>query len=394
MVADMASPADLQAIMDAAEKAAASNDFPAAAEYLREAATLQERTLGPAHPDLANTLNNLGVVCERISEFDEAERSFRRAYAIATTALPADHEFVATSRANLEEFCRLHGLPVEESRPSDQQEEFPAESTINYDPVIESELAFSEEAEAKRSNEDAASTKPPFAQSASAGSRHSRGEGGQDPAYERLNPERAAVPIAASRDRLIPVGAIAIVIGIVLMIGLGWMAWRSTDTTRPVDATPTRELPNPTPTATADTTPAPPAAPAPPPTSEPATRVPTTPPTSTDTSTDSPTVVDARVCRSLTTSGAWQCDQVTGEAAPGPLYFFTRVAATRDTTIQHRWYLGDRLHQNVMLSIQANAAGYRTYSRTTIGPERAGNWRVELRTADGRVLSEQRFTVR
>ena len=105
-------------------------------------------------------------------------------------------------------------------------------------------------------------------------------------------------------------------------------------------------------------------------------------------------MVDARVCRSLTTSGAWQCDRVSGETAPGPIYFFTRVAATRDTTIQHRWYFGDRLHQSVMLSIQANGAGYRTYSRTTIGPERAGDWRVELRTEDGRVLTEQRFIVR
>jgi hypothetical protein len=105
-------------------------------------------------------------------------------------------------------------------------------------------------------------------------------------------------------------------------------------------------------------------------------------------------VVDARVCRSLTTSGAWECDPVTGDTAPGPLYFFTRVAATRDTTVQHRWYVGDRLHQSVMLSIQANPAGYRTYSRTTIGPERAGDWRVELRAEDGRVLTEQRFTVR
>ena len=47
-----------------------------------------------------------------------------------------------------------------------------------------------------------------------------------------------------------------------------------------------------------------------------------------------------------------------------------------------------------MLSIQPNGAGYRTYSRTTIAPERAGQWRVELRTEDGRVLNEQRFTVR
>ena len=41
---NMAIPADLQAIMAAAEKAAASNDFPSAAGYLREAATLLARS--------------------------------------------------------------------------------------------------------------------------------------------------------------------------------------------------------------------------------------------------------------------------------------------------------------------------------------------------------------
>jgi hypothetical protein len=354
MVADMAIPADLQAIMDAAEQAAASNDFPAAARYLREAAALQERTLGPAHPDLANTLNNLGVVCERISEFDEAERSFRRAYAIATTAFPADHEFVATSRANLEEFCRLHDRSFEQQPTS-------AEPAVN------------DEADATRTDKNAGSTK-------------------QDPAYERRNPEAAAVPIAPARG--LSFGVIAVAIGVLGVIG--WMIWPSaTVSNPPLAETPAAApppapapVPTPEPPTPAPTTPAP-AEPKPAPPNSPATPA-TTPPASSD----SPKVVDARVCRSLTTSGAWECDQVTGEAAPGPLYFFTRVAATRDTTIQHRWYLGDRLHQNVMLSIQANGAGYRTYSRTTIGPERAGDWRVELRTEDGRVLTEQRFTVR
>ena len=110
--------------------------------------------------------------------------------------------------------------------------------------------------------------------------------------------------------------------------------------------------------------------------------------------TDSPTVVDARLCRSLETTGAWQCDAVTATVAPGPIYFFTRIAADRDTTVQHRWYFGDEPRQSVMLSIQATSAGYRTFSRTTIAPERAGEWRVELRAEDGRVLREERFTVR
>ncbi|HEY7185957.1 MAG TPA: DUF2914 domain-containing protein [Vicinamibacterales bacterium] len=354
----MTTPADLQAIMDAAEQAAASNDFPLAARHLRDAAELQERTLGPAHPDLANTLNNLGVVCERIGQIDEAERAFRRAYAIATSEFHADHPFLATSRANLEEFCRLHGRSFEE----------PAESK---DPA------------------------------AGAGSQE------PDPAYT-VDPAYTAVRSSSALDRPkrgILRGAILVFVAVLLMLGLRWLALRPSNSAGPVDATPTRELPNPTPTA--DPAPAPEASPAPSPTPETPAPAPTTPPPveptpappsvaaiPPPTSSDSPTVVDARVCRSLTTSGAWECDPVNGAVGPGPIYFFTRIATTRATNVQHRWYFRDQLHQTVTLSIQPNSAGYRTYSRTTINPERAGEWRVELTTDDGRVLNEQRFTVR
>ena len=76
------------------------------------------------------------------------------------------------------------------------------------------------------------------------------------------------------------------------------------------------------------------------------------------------------------------------------MFFYTRVKSATATTIEHRWYQGDRLRQAMRLRIQANpGAGYRTYSRNTITSERAGNWRVELRSADGAVLHEERFTV-
>lgn len=77
------------------------------------------------------------------------------------------------------------------------------------------------------------------------------------------------------------------------------------------------------------------------------------------------------------------------------MYFYTQVKSATATTIEHRWYQGDRLRQAVQLHIQANlGAGYRTYSRNTISSERVGDWRVELRGADGAVLHEKRFTVR
>ena len=77
------------------------------------------------------------------------------------------------------------------------------------------------------------------------------------------------------------------------------------------------------------------------------------------------------------------------------MFFYTQVKSATATTIEHRWYQGDRLRKTVPLRIQANpGAGYRTYSRYTIAREHAGDWRVELRSADGAVLHEAGFTVR
>jgi hypothetical protein len=76
------------------------------------------------------------------------------------------------------------------------------------------------------------------------------------------------------------------------------------------------------------------------------------------------------------------------------MFFYTRVKSATATTIEHRWYQGDRLRQAVTLGIQGNpGAGYRTFSRNTISRARAGDWRVELRSVDGVVLHEERFTV-
>jgi hypothetical protein len=105
-----------------------------------------------------------------------------------------------------------------------------------------------------------------------------------------------------------------------------------------------------------------------------------------------PTVATAQLCTALTN---WRCKSADGEVPPGRVFFYTKVKAARGTTIEHRWYQGERVHRVAQLRIEANPGdGYRTYSRTTIGSERAGDWRVELRSADGTVLHEERFTVR
>ena len=107
-----------QSVIDRAEQAAVAGDYASAERLLREAADLQEASLGPLHPDLANTLNNLGVVCEITEKPADAERCFRRAYEIATAVLEPDHPFVATSRQNLEDFCAARGIEVRGTGPA------------------------------------------------------------------------------------------------------------------------------------------------------------------------------------------------------------------------------------------------------------------------------------
>ena len=108
---------ELDSVVAAAERAASAGNHMAAEQLLREAALLQEASLGSRHPDLANTLNNLGVVCEITGKAADAEQFYRRAYAIATAVLAPDHPFVATSEKNLREFCAARGRPLELPQP-------------------------------------------------------------------------------------------------------------------------------------------------------------------------------------------------------------------------------------------------------------------------------------
>src|SRR5258706_16198262 len=91
---------ELRSVIEAADQAASGGDYVTAELKLREAAALQEAGLGPFHADLANTLNNLGVIYERANSPAKAKLCYRRAYSIATTACAPTHPFVATNRKN------------------------------------------------------------------------------------------------------------------------------------------------------------------------------------------------------------------------------------------------------------------------------------------------------
>ena len=339
-----------RSIVETAEQAAAAGNYSSAEELLREAAALQEQTLGPDHPDLANTLNNLGIVCERTDNPLDAEHYFRRAYTIATTTLAPDHPFVATSRQNLHDFCAARGRPVEL-------------------PPSPPEVAAWLEAPAQR-------VAPP----------HEWPPAAKTPDVTPTARKRSLRPLALGA-----LSGIAVLI-VILVMARPWGGPAEETTLRPAtEVPPARETAAPAPRpAEPIARPQPTAKPIQPTRSE-ADAVgakPTTPARPAE----MPTVVTAQLCTALRD---WQCEAADSQVPPGPMVFYTQVKSATATTIEHRWYQGDQMRRAVKLRVEANpGAGYRTYSRNTITSERAGDWRVELRSADGTVLHEERFTVR
>jgi hypothetical protein len=338
-------------LLDRAERAASAGDLASADELLRSAARIQEEELGPLHPDLANTLNNLAIVAESIGREGEAETLYRRAAAIAAAALPSDHPMVAASRQNLEDFCRARGLSSEAPAVIAPTQTLP---------------------------EPSAAPPPDLGSSATI-------------ATQPLEPAAAQV---GARHSLawVATGAVVLVAVVLLLL----RPWSSQDASAPA---PTHESVNEQPAKAA-----PPPIAAPP--ARPAPIEPAGPPKTAHRGDDPHvaaekpratggivTVATAQLCCNFSTSGrSWRCDPVGESVPPGPLIFYTRVRSPRNTAVMHRWYHGSALRQSVMLRIQANATeGYRTYTRQTVDK---GDWRLEVRSADGDLLHERRFTVR
>lgn len=318
-------PHEPRSIIEAAEQAAAAGNYASAEKLLREAARLQEASLGPLHPELANTLNNLGVVCEITNRPVDAEQCFRRAFAIATTVLDPDHPFVTTSGKNLRDFCEARG-----SADPSRESQVPAEPR---DLQRVSRRFFSRLA-----------------------------IGALGPVAMLLAILAAVLPQLGSTEQAVPSSVTA--------------------TDSQLDIAPTH-----------------------PPVSVEPKLVPAKTTTATERGADKavaaqitpasagarPIVVRARLCADLE---EWRCDPPDRPVPSGPLFFYTQVKSTNATTVQHRWYWDNRLTQSVDLRVEASPTeGYRTFSRNTMKSESAGSWRVELRSKDGALLHEERFTV-
>jgi Protein of unknown function (DUF2914)/Tetratricopeptide repeat len=332
---------ELRPVIEAANQAAAGGDYVTAELKLREAAALQEAQLGPFHADLANTLNNLGVIYERADSPAEAELCYRRAYSIATTALEPGHPFVATSRKNLEDFCKARGRPFDRSA-------VPRERVVPRKPLRRSPRPIVLSAVGAlgfallvvvgfwlRSDPEESSSTSQTPTSA------------QQQAAAPVAPQREPQPIdtganttgTPDRHSSIARGGKSVAPPNRSSVA---RERRASETAVPVIVT----------------------------------------------------IAEAHLCRRLSTRD-WRCDQISSPVTPGSLFFYTRVHVSNPTIIEHRWYRDERLSQSVELRIQASpGSGYRTYSRRTVSAENAGNWRVEVRTKDGSVLHEERFVVR
>ena len=68
----------------------------------RRALAIREAQLGPDHPDVANSLNSLASLLVAQAKDDEAEPLYRRALEICETQLGPDHPNTQTTRRNLE----------------------------------------------------------------------------------------------------------------------------------------------------------------------------------------------------------------------------------------------------------------------------------------------------
>jgi hypothetical protein len=407
---------ELRAILDAAERAASAQDFASAEHYLRQAAAIQEAQLGPVHPELANTLNNLGIVFERVGKPADAEASYRRAYAIATATLAADDAIVLTSRQNLSDFCTATGKPFEVAPAASAPVAAPpiaappvAATPVTATPVTATPVTATPV------------TATPVTATPVAARPSSPSPSRPVPAAFVRATERAPVSRSAKSDTsraVVVVGSSAraepgsitagrrylpwIGLGIAVLAMLTWLALPSrTGDDRPAaPSSPTVAAPpaadgtalRAEPERSRDETTAPRREPSPAiVATDPTAAVVERPGLARETSV---ALVEAKLCQPLSLSD-WQCTPATNPAeSGGRVFFYTRLKTDRDTTVQHRWYVNGSLLQRVNLRIGANSgAGFRTYSRNTVTAERRGTWTIELRDASGALLHEERFVV-
>jgi hypothetical protein len=329
---------EIQPILTSAQRAASSGDYVLAESLLREVARLQTENLGPKHPDLASTFNNLGVICERTNKLEDAGRFYREALSIASASLHADDPLVVTSRTNLNEFHRGLGLVDNEAMiaasPEVPRQAIVAGIAIGLAMLASLAIWLTNKPAEQPRAEDKRIVDKRLSELGDPLGPTALSLPSQDDAPARTPPREASAAKPTSQVPASPMIA---------------------------------ERPSPT---------RPPAV----------------------ISVSAPEHVNAQVleaslCQSLSTSeGRWDCTPTSSLAAGDLLYFYTRIASPTGIRIHHRWYRNGTLRQDVALAVAANPSnGYRTYSQRRLEP---GDWRIAVVGADGEVLREERVEVR
>jgi tetratricopeptide (TPR) repeat protein len=91
--------------------------FAEAVPLAQQVLAIREKALGPDHPDVAQSLNNLAELYKTQGRYAEAEPLYKRSLAIWEKALGPNHPDVATALNNLAELYRNQGRYAVNRRP-------------------------------------------------------------------------------------------------------------------------------------------------------------------------------------------------------------------------------------------------------------------------------------
>ena len=76
----------------------------------------------------------------------------------------------------------------------------------------------------------------------------------------------------------------------------------------------------------------------------------------------------------------------------GTLFCYTEIRGTGDsTTVSHVWYHGEIRRADVKLNVRGYR--WRTWSTKVIQEDWTGKWRVDIVSADGKILKSKRFRI-
>ncbi len=90
-----------------ANLAVREGEFDDAVAHLQQALTIEQATLAADHPELAETLIDLGTVAYQAGDYEEARAHYERALGIRERALGSDHPLVGTTLTNLAKLAEV-----------------------------------------------------------------------------------------------------------------------------------------------------------------------------------------------------------------------------------------------------------------------------------------------